>query len=464
MQRTAIAASLLALGACTTVGPDYAGSPSVASTEGDGDFARAGPATTPREPQLAAWWSNLGDPVLDRLEEQALAGNPDLAIARARIAEARAALGGVDVQAYPDASAVAAAAHVRIPGLNLEDGASDGEAAGTTSTTVFNLGLNTSWEIDLFGGHRRQVEASLADVQVGLTSAVARSYVGLRGVRERIGITERAVADRKAMLTLERQLFGQGVVPAGRVDEAEQALAAARRQVLLLRADADRFLNALAVLVGEAPGAVDEVANGFSPPPLPPAQVEIGDPGDLLARRPDIRAAERQMAAANARIGIAKAAGLPRLSFLGLLGIGGTSPDDLSRLDDFTAIAAPMLQWNFLDFGRNEVKISGAEARAEAAAAEYRKTVLGALQEVEDGLAAFRYRRQEIAELARIEASAASRLDRVQQRFDRGVASRLEVLAAALRHKEAEQALAQGRTALTLDFISIENALGLGWQ
>ncbi|RPF72764.1 efflux transporter outer membrane subunit [Aurantiacibacter spongiae] len=476
-------AGSLALAACT-VGPDYAGPPSVASATGENTaFVRAGPGLEDAAPQLAAWWESLDDPALNELEEQALAANPDLAVARARVAEARGALAGIDAEAYPSASAIATAAHIRVPGLGLgsngssagEGGSGDGATAnGTTSTNFFNLGLNASWQIDLFGGYQRQAEAaradlaagdaSLADAQVALTASVADAYVDLRAAGERLGLAEDAVRGREQIVALTEQLFRQGVAPRSQVDEARSALVSARRQAAAIRADIARFLDALAVLTGQAPGALDELADNAMPPPLPPAAVAIGDPAGLLARRPDIRAAERRLAATSARIGVARAAGLPSINFMGILGIGGTRLSDLSSLGDFTAIAAPVLQWNFLDFGRNEARLTQAEARMAGARAEYRQSVLVALREVEDGLVSFRYGRADLAEAAQLEALAASREDQARQRFEQGVQSRIELLAASLDRVEARANVVRARAALTRAFIEVETALGLGWR
>ncbi len=462
--------------AACTVGPDYAGPPNLASASDEGEFVRAADGFAAGEPRLAKWWEVLGDPVLNRLEEQALAQNPDLAIAQARLDEAAAALGESKAGSYPVISGNTMAAHVRVPGIDLGNSADTGSSSSgdTTSQTIYNLGLNASWEIDLFGGHQRQVEAaranraaataSLADAQVGLTSAVAQTYINLRALRETLGMAEQVEADRAAMLTLARQLYDEGAAPQGEVEKAERAFEQAGRDTRQLRGDAEVLLNALAVLTGVAPGAVDDIAIGNAPPPLPPAEVAIGDPADLLLRRPDIRAAERQYAAATAQIGVARAAGLPRLSFLGILGIGGTKFSDLTALDDFLAIGAPRLQWSMFDFGRNRAQVAQAEARSDGAEATYRKTVLTALQEVEDALTRFRYRREDVAALARIESSTAREVELARQRFEEGAASRLELLEAAIAHAQARQALAQGRAGLTLDFIAVEDALGLGWS
>lgn len=482
LRTISILPGLLAMAACT-VGPDYAGPPELSSVGEGASFVRAEDAFAASQPQLAHWWEALGDPVLNDLEMRALAANPDLAIGQARIDGAAAVLGELRADAYPEVGVNAVAAHARVPGLDLGGGEDTGGASGgtgadapveTSSTQFYNLGLLASWQIDLFGGQTRRLqagraevaaaEASLADAQVALTSAVAQTYVSFRALRETAALADQAVTHRQEMLALEQQLFEEGVTPQDRVEGAIQAVERAKSARQGALGQSEILLNALAVLVGEAPGAVDELANGDAPPPLPPAQIEIGDPATLLARRPDIRAAERQLAASSARIGLAEAAGLPRISIFGVLGIGGTRISDLSSLDDFAAIGAPMLRWNFLDFGRNGAQIAQAEARNAGEAAQYRKVVLQALQEVEDSLARFRYRREDVAALARIEASAQRRVALARDRFDQGATSRLEWLDAELALVQAQQELASGRAGLTRDFIAVEDALGLGWH
>ncbi len=474
MRHLPLASSLLLLGACT-VGPDYAGPPQAASAPLGDAFTRADADYGADAPALAQWWRSLGDPVLNELEDRALSANPDLAAAQARVEEARAALHETRANEAPDISAMGVAAHLRIPdviGDSGQDG-QGGDSGGSSSANFYNLGLNAQWEVDLFGGHRRQMEAGraqlsaaeadLADAQVGLTSAVAQAYLNLRVRREQIVLAEQAVARRQQLLELEQQRFGQGVNRQEDVARAESGLALARRQLAPLQAEADAYRNALAILAGEAPGAVDGLLAADTALPLPPASIAVGDPAALIARRPDIRAAERKLAASNAQIGATRASGLPRLSFLGILGIGGTEPSDLTHLDDFTAIGAPMLQWKFLDFGRNAARVGQAEARRDAAQAQYRSTVLTALREVEDALSSFRQSRLAVAELARAEASAASIAQQTGERFNAGTASRREVLAAELERDAASQELAAGRAALTLDFVALQKALGLGW-
>ena len=475
--------TLLLLGACT-VGPDYAGPPPVLSPPppaGTGGFLRSGPEFTQALPELASWWTELGDPVLNDIEQQALDGSPDIAVAQARFDHARAALRLERANAAPNIGAVGLATHVRIPNLGSSsnsstdsDPASTDNSAGTTSTNFYNLGLNTSWEIDLFGGQRRNneaaraeleaAEASVADARVSLTAAVAQAYLQLRDRQLQLVVAEQSEKERQQLFEFARQRFDHGVATQTDVQRAQSALEDARQQAEPLRADAAGFANALAILAGKVPGALDSVLNAPGEIPLPPASVAVGDPQALLRRRPDIRVAERKLAAENARIGSAEAERLPRLSFMGILGIGGTQPQDLTHLDDFTAIAAPLLQWNFLDFGRGKAQVGQAKAKRDEADAQYRATVLGALRDVEDALANFRAARETAASLARAEASAAKIEQLAQQRYDLGASSQPELIDAQLAHNAAQQALIRAKGALTMEFVALQKALGLGWS
>ncbi|MFC4255009.1 efflux transporter outer membrane subunit [Altererythrobacter xixiisoli] len=461
---------ILLLGACT-VGPDYAGPPELAGAAAPGaGFVRNGGDFATATPQLADWWTVLNDPVLNQLEQRALAGSPDLAVALARLNQARAALQLEKLEEMPQLGAIGTAAHIRLPGIT---GGEDGEGSDGTSTNFYNLGLNASWEVDLFGGHRRRMEtaraqldaadASVADARVSLTSAVAQAYLEYRDRQARLGLVRDAVAQREQLLDFIRQRFDRGVGTQSDVERAQLALENTKQQIAPLTADSARFANALAILTGGVPGAVDPLLQAQAPIPLPPANVPVGDPASLLARRPDIRVAERKIAADNAKIGLAEAARLPRLSFMGILGIGGTRPGDLVDLDDFTAIAAPMLQWNFLDFGRGRAEVNQAEAVRDESEAAWRGTVLGALRDVEDAMGNFRASRETVASQARAEAAEA-RLEQIeQQRFDVGTGTRPAVLEAQLARNTAQTQLSQSKAQLTMNFITLQKALGLGW-
>jgi outer membrane protein TolC len=190
----------------------------------------------------------------------------------------------------------------------------------------------------------------------------------------------------------------------------------------------------------------------------------VGDPASLLQRRPDIRAAERNLAAATAKIGAAEAARFPRLSFMGIIGIGGTKLSDLGHLDDFAALVAPQLSWSFLDFGRNRARVAQAEGARDEAEAQYRAAVLAALRDAEDALSRFRNRRAAVATLARSEESAAQSVQLNAQRYQAGTITLVSYLDVQRRHLASEQQLSTAKANLTNDFVAIQKAMGFGWD
>jgi NodT family efflux transporter outer membrane factor (OMF) lipoprotein len=479
----------LLAGACT-LGPNYAGPPAApAGVAAGGGFVRAGELSA-AAPPAAQWWRGLNDPVLDALEAQAMAGNPGVDVARARLRQARAALRLERANQLPSVAATAMYAHAEIPGIDLgalsggeqpggEQGGGTGgqpQAGGAeeiSSLDLYNLGLSASWEIDLFGGQRRTVEASratlaaaelnVADVQVQLSADVATAYVNLRDRQQRLILAERSSEVQRRMLALTEQRFRAGTTSQLDVERVRTLLENTDAQRVPLRAEIAAYQNALAVLTGQAPGAVDATLAAPMATPLPPAEVAIGDPAALLQRRPDIRAAERRLAAQTARIGVAEASRFPRLSFMGILGLGGTRPSALTDLDNLTALALPQLQWAFLDFGRGAARVRQAEGVRDEAEAQYRQAVLRALQDAEDALARFGARRQTVASLARVKASADRAAALTEQRSRAGTTTLIDWLDAERQRIAAEQNLAAAAAALTIDFVALQKALGLGW-
>ncbi|MFN3434507.1 MAG: efflux transporter outer membrane subunit [Sphingomonas sp.] len=462
----------LLLGACT-VGPNYAGPPQTLSAPNKG-FARGGASASPAAPGVAAWWTQLNDATLTDLETRALAANPNVAVAEARLRQARASLRLERANQAPNANVSAVYAHARVPGLDLGGSQSGGSASsGASAVDLYNLGFDASWEVDLFGGRRRQVEATraqaeaaeanVADAQVSLTAEVAQAYVNLRDRQQRIALARRSAAMQQQMLDLTRQRFGQGAASALDVERLSGQLETTNGQIVPLEAELESYLNALAVLTGAEPGSLDALLTPAAAVPLPPAQVAVGDPAALLQRRPDIRAAERQLAQRTAQVGVADAARFPRLNILGLIGLGGTQLSDISP-DKLLAVGAPMLQWNVLDFGRNRARIEQAKGQRDEAEAQYRAAVLAALQDAEDSLSRFGHRRDTVASLMRSKASADRAAALMRQRFQAGTATLIDTLDAERSRVAAEQNLSQGLAGLTGDFVSLQKALGLGWS
>jgi len=468
-----LTASALLLGACTA-GLDYAGPPALSSAAQAEQFARAGEGALPSEPTLAEWWTTLCDPVLDELEERALQDNPGIAAAQARVRQARSSVWLERADRLPQLAASAIYAHAELPGTDLGD-EEEGQAGDDgTALDVFNLGVNASWELDFAGGQRRNIEAvsaqaaaavaNVADAQVQLTAELAQAYVNLRERQTRLQSLREQHALQQQALSLAQQRFESGTIAAFEVEQARRALDGIEADIIAAEIEQDIYLNAVAVLTGSAPGSLDTLLATAAEIPLPPAEVAVGDPGSLLQRRPDVRGAERAIAAATARIGIAEAARYPRISFMGILGLGGSTPEDLFDLDKLSTIALPQIQWSFLDFGRTRARIEQSQAALDEAEAQYRQTVLGALQDAEDSLVRFGRQRHSVAALARIHASTQRSADLMRQRYDAGVAPLTQSLDADRQALVAEQNLRQASAALTGSYIAVQKSLGLGWM
>ena len=469
--------ALAALLAGCTVGPNYVGPPAAALRAAKAPaFVRGDARQATAVAPVARWWEALGDPVLNDLVTRALAANPNIAVAEARLRQARAALRLQKANELPNGNAEALYAHAHLPGVNLKgngNGSNGTSSNDTTDLNLYNLGFDATWEVDLFGGQRRAIEAAratagaaeanLADAQVSLSAEVVQAYVNLRDRQRRIDLSTRSVQMQERMLTLTQQRYDRGTASRLDVTRLQNQLDITRADITPLNAELEAYMDELATLTGDEPGTLDDQLKQPKPIPLPPAQVAVGDPAALLQRRPDIRAAERTLAADTAKIGQAEAARFPKLSFMGIIGIGGTSPSQLGKLDDFTALIAPQLSWNFLDFGRNKARILQAEGVRDEAEGQYRATVLAALRDAEDSLSRFRYRRITVATLARAKAEADEALALSEQRYKAGTSTLIDLLDARRQQITAEQNLSQAEAGLTGDFVAIQKALGLGW-
>lgn len=472
--RLAAPALSLLLSACVA-GPDYAGPPP-APAGSPARFVRATVPDTDGGPALATWWTALGDPVLDELERRALAANPGLAITRARLQQARAAYRLERANTLPNGNVQALYLHGELPPVSLGGSSSgDGQTSdpARTSLDFFNLGVDASWEVDLFGGKRRAREAAEAeagsavarveDAQVSLTAEVAQAYCNLRDRQQRIALSREATLSQRRLLALTEQRVAAGTAAELDIERIRQQLESTDAQTLPLEAERDGFLNALAVLLGEAPGAVDVRLAPIGAVPAPPATVAIGDPASLLARRPDIRAAERLLASKNAKIGVAEAARFPKINFTGVIGMGGGNVGDILDPDNLTALALPRLAWNLFDFGRNRARIRQAEGVRDEAEAQYRQTLLAALRDAEDSLARFGARRSTLASVLRASQSANRAAALMQQRYTAGTVGLTDVLDVERQRITSQQNVWQARAAMTVEFVTLQKALGLGW-
>jgi NodT family efflux transporter outer membrane factor (OMF) lipoprotein len=458
-------APLLLLTACT-VGPDYKGPPKVASSSA---FVRAADPALTAAPGLARWWEGLNDAVLTALVDDALAHSPNIAAAEAKIRAAQAKLAKQKTSELPTVSANAAAVHAALPGIDL------GSGSGSRSTLNFyNLGLTASWEPDLWGGGRRGIEAAratvgqryadLADVQVSLTAQLAQAYVNLRDVQARARLNAESSRLQGEALALTRQRFAAGTASDLDVERLQTQRESTDAQAVPLQAQIAQYLDQLAVLTGRAPGALDATLQAPAAIPLPPASVAIGDPAALIARRPDVRAAERELAADTAQIGVDKAKLFPNLQFMGILGLGGTHPGDVFDLGNLTSLVAPMLNWSVLDFGKNRAQMRVSQATREAAEATYAGKVLAALQDAETSLSRFGNYRLQLAGYARAEQSAIRAAQLNDLRLKAGTSSTIDQLDIERQRLQAQIAVAQAKAQLTVAYVTVQKALGLGWS
>jgi len=463
-----------ALAGCT-VGPTYKAPPAAASDAiARGTFVRARDAVLASAPGLARWWETLGDPTLTALIDDALAHSPSIDEAVSRIRAAQAQLKQQRVAQLPSVSANASYLRAQLPGVGLGQ-STDGNSgsSGSSSLDFYNLGATASWEIDLFGGGRRGVEqsratvgarfADLADAQVSLSAQVAQAYVNLRDVQARIRLNEQSTVLQQRQVALAQQRYAGGTASLLDVERLRNQLESTQADAVPLGSQRDEYLNQLAVLTGRTPGALDGTLATVVPVPLPPAQVPIGNPALLIAHRPDIRAAERTLAANTAAIGVNKAKELPGIRFMGILGLGGTSPGDVFDTSNLTTLLAPMLSWSFLDFGRNRAVTRQSEAQRDEADATYRRTVLEALQDAENALSRFGTTRTQLGQLVQAEASAARSVALNEQRVGAGTSSVSDQLDIERQRLSAAIATAQARAQLTQSYIAVNKALGLGW-
>lgn len=466
LYRGAALGSALLLAACT-VGPNYKGAPSVVTPPAS--FVRAADSTTTAEP-TARWWTQFHDDELNRLVDAALAGSPSIELAESRLQEARAALRAAHANELP--STGVSAAYLRAHNFSsLLGGASGGGGGGDLN--LYAVGFDATWEIDFFGGKRRAAEeaaaaaqgsrAALADAHVSLTAEVAQAYVQLRDAQQRVALTTRNIEIEQQLQDLMQIRRTAGTASdldlariANQVDTTRASLGALQTSVI-------QQMDRLATLTARAPGSLDTELAGVVPPPPPPETIEVGNPASLLRRRPDIAEAERHLAQQNAVIGENMAGLFPKVTLLGSIGFASLTPSQLFDSSNFTYILAPILQWTPWDFGRTQAKIAQARAGSAEAEAQYRQTVLTALNDAESALAQYGEQRNTVQQLARAQASAQEAYRLTDVRLRGGTASTSDVLDADSRRLQAQLSYQQSLAQLSQDFIVLAKSLGLGW-
>jgi len=451
---------VLALAACA-VGPDYRApqelQASVAAAQ-DTRYYRA-------EPFDAVWWQQFDDPTLNRLVNESLQGNRELRVAFARLKAARAIRDDVANDRFPVVTSRASSeiGKSQIPG----------QTSDRVNTERYDLGLDMAWEIDLFGRIQRQLEVSdaqqgeaaadLQQLQVTLIADLVDAYGQLRGAQLREKIALANLKNQQDSRGITRSLQEAGVGNQLDVVRADARLAAVEATVPQLQAEQVRARNRIATLLGQRP---DQLSVDLSPAQLPAIAkaLPIGDPTQLLRRRPDIRSAERRLAASTAQIGVATADLFPRVSLSGFLGFTAARGSQIGSSAANAWGLGPSITWAAFDLGSVRAQIRAANADAEGALASYEQDVLLALEESENAFSDYGKRQQRVQALMRQSESsrAAAALASIQYR--EGTADYLVLLDAERERLSAEDAQAQGETELYRGIVAIYKALGGGWQ
>ncbi len=423
--------------------------------------------TAERAP-VEQWWKTFHDPELESLVSRAAEANLDLQIATARIEEARANRGLARSNALPQVNATLSATRDRQIIYGMGPG-------GLPFETNFLLGqFDMSWEADLFGRIRSQVRSASADlaaqeedrrnVLVTLLGDVAVNYALVRGSQLRLGITDRNIGIQHETLDLTRALAAAGQATDRDVAQAEAQLELTRAAIPQLETDRDVAIHRLGVLLGSEPNTLATELAAASPLPVVPAEAPVGLPSELLARRPDIRHAEDQLAAATARIGEARADFFPRFSLTGAAGRESTQLHLLALGTGNLFSFGPSVSLPVFTAGRIRANVKVQEARAAQAEVAYRAAVLTALEETEDALVAYSGEQERRNRLERAIAADRTALDLAREQYRAGLADFLTVLDAERVLAGNEDQLAQSRTAVVTRLISLYKALGGGWS
>ena len=457
-----LAASALALGlAACTLGPDYA-PPAAESRAG-----WQGRQTATDFAQIQDWWAAFHDAELDSLVKRAIDGNLDVKMAEQRIIEARAQRQAAAAGYYPTLSAAGLGVAAGIP-------SAIGSPLGLSKLNFLQAGFDASWEIDLFGKTRRSVEAADANlgatvedrraVLVSLLGDLGQNYASLRAAQMRLAIARRNADAESALVELTRSKQGSGLGSERDVAQAESQLATLQAVIPQLETAIAQTGNAIAVLLGLEPGALAaELSSPEALPPTPPT-LPAALPSEVVRNRPDIRAAERQLAAANAQIGVAEAARYPSLTLNPQAALAGGSLHQMFSSAAALWVAYASFKQPIFEGGKLDANLQSAEAATEEARLNYKKTVLTAFREVEDALVAHEAEQRRHQRLVAAAEASRRALERATSLYKAGLGDFLNVLEGERSFYAAEDAVAQSDQALTQATVALYKALGAGWQ
>jgi NodT family efflux transporter outer membrane factor (OMF) lipoprotein len=475
--------SAIGLSACLAgcaVGPDYH-TPKI--NVPDAFIATSGtqvPKTAvPTNPTLdiAKWWHALNDAELDALVERAIQANPSLEIALTRLQEARTLEVGITGLALPQVEASGGAA--RGTGSNLTRGRVSpplNAASNTAGLHQINYlgGFDATWEIDLFGRYRRAIEAARYDAQalaaarnsvlITVVADVARAYLDMRGLQMQLAVLRQNIRTAQQSLDLVQARFDRGIINELDVTLARRQLATLQAQVAPITSQISAAQYAIAVLLGQFP---ENLAKELEKPgliPQVPEQVQAGLPLDLIRRRPDIREAERELAGATARIGVATANLFPRVAITAGAGSQGQGLGVTPVVNQSIWSAGVLATWPLLDFGTLDALVDVADLRTHELLVNYKRTVLNAVQEVDSAISSYAAQQDRLRNLGDALAASQRAVSLASQRYDRGLTDYLNVVDAERQEYDLAQQYAAAQVAVADEFVALYKGLGGGWE
>jgi NodT family efflux transporter outer membrane factor (OMF) lipoprotein len=454
--------AILTFAGCATVGPDYVPPDTPVSATWHTQL-KGGLITEEMDPKtLAAWWTTLNDPELSSLIDRAVAGNLDLKKALARVREARARRGIAKADLFPTLDATGSATWSRT---------SKDTGSGKTSD-LYAASFDAGWELDIFGGVRRSVEAAeadlgakqedLHDVLVSLLAEVAVNYLDVRTFQVRLAVAEANLQAQSETYQLAQWRYEAGLSDELTVQQARYNLENTRSQIPTLRTGLEEAMNRIAVLLGEQPGKLHAELEKREPIPVTPLNVAVGVPADLLRRRPDVRQAERQLAAQTARIGVATADLYPKFTLSGSIGLEALSLNNLSS-GIWTLSGGPRISWAIFKAGAIRQNIEVQSALQEQYLIAYETAVLSALEEVENALVAYAEEQQRRQSLSEATQAAQKAVELAQHKYQAGLTDFSNVLDAQRSLLSFQDQLAQSDGTVTSNLVRLYKALGGGW-
>jgi len=456
--------SLLLCAGCVTVGPDYKPPDMRAPAQWQAEISGGLAAASLDAEALANWWKTLDDPVLTDLIRRAMNRNLDLRKARARIREARARRGISGAGRFPTITA---------SGSGSVSGSSE-ETGGSTEQERYNAGFDAAWELDLFGGVKRAIEAAKAEIEAGeedlrdvlvsLLAEVALNYVDVRLFQTRLSIARMNLSAQEETYAITQWRFEAGLTSQLDVEQARSNLEQTRSQIPTLETGLEQALNRLAVLLGENPGSVHEELSEQAPVPVTSLEIAVGVPADALRRIPGVRSAERKLAAQTAQVGVSVAEQYPKFALVGSIGLEALSLNNLVSAATRTWRIGPNLSWTLFDAGRIRQNIEVQNALQEQALIAYEQAVLTALEDVENALVSYakeQVRRQSLEVAAQAAQGAA---DLARNQYASGLVDFQVVLSAQRSLLSLQDQLSVSKGTITSNLIRLYKALGGGWQ